>query len=142
MAVADQKNKVPFAGAEDSHRPWKEKMKQRSFYMDDETYALIEAHATRLGTSNGTALRMLVRHELLDAPAEPVNHYLPESFKQALERADRPEPPLVDGPTPSHPQGETGIVLPPDRQETFKVPERFKEKGPRAPKAVHSDDDF
>jgi hypothetical protein len=139
MAVADQKNKVPFAGAEDSHRPWKEKMKQRSFYMDDETYALIERHAERLGTSNGTALRMLVRSALLE------NTHLPEDYRQALERADRPEPPLVAGPTPSHPQGEApaaSIILPPDTQETFRVPEKFREKGPRVPRVKHSDDDF
>lgn len=109
------------------------KMKQRSFYMDDETYALIEAHATRLGTSNGTALRMLVRHELLDAPAEPVSQ--------------RPAPIPVPGSAADVPQHliaptTAAIVLPPDKQETFKVPERFKEKGPRAPKAVHVDDDF
>lgn len=111
----------------------KDKMKQRSFYMDDETYALIEAHATKLGTSNGTALRMLVRHELLDAPAEPVSQ--------------RPAPvPGSAADVPSHLIAPTtaapGIILPSDKQETFKVPERFKEKGPRAPKAVHSDDDF
>jgi hypothetical protein len=107
------------------------KMKQRSFYMDDETYALIERHAERLGTSNGTALRMLVRHELLDAPAEPVsNRATPENYAQAVGRADR------EG------DGAHAIILPPDKQETFKVPERFKEKGPRTPKAVHVDDDF
>lgn len=111
----------------------KDKMKQRSFYMDDETYALIEAHANKLGTSNGTALRMLVRHELLDAPAEPVS-----------QRQEPPLPPQMQERAAATVQRavETGIVLPPDRQETFKVPERFKEKGPRAPKAVHSDDDF
>jgi hypothetical protein len=109
----------------------KDKMKQRSFYMDDETYALIEAHASKLGTSNGTALRMLVRHELLDAPAEPVQqrdgHPMAAPFEQRAPSATAPA---------------AAIILPPDKQETFKVPERFKEKGPRAPKAVHSDDDF
>jgi hypothetical protein len=115
------------------------KMKQRSFYMDDETYALIEAHANKLGTSNGTALRMLVRHELLDAPAEPVSQrpFSPEGqrafTKEVLEQMEQPG---REG------DGAHAIILPPDKQETFKVPERFKEKGPRAPKAVHSDDDF
>lgn len=109
----------------------KDKMKQRSFYMDDETYALIEAHATRLGASNGTALRMLVRGALLDAPAEPVSQRPAEPTLQQLYAADGVPPPPA-----------AGIVLPPDKQETFKVPERFKEKGPRVPKAVHSDDDF
>ena len=106
-------------------------MKQRSFYMDDETYALIEAQATKLGTSNGTALRMLVRHELLDAPADPVK-----------QRSMPPAP----GEHPDEYQNAqavaASIILPPDGQESFKVPDRFKEKGPRAPKAVHSDDDF
>lgn len=117
----------------------KDKMKQRSFYMDDETYALIEAHATRLGTSNGTALRMLVRHELLDAPAEPVRqNMVVESKDEIRQRVGIGE--AHEG----RPEGDGAhaIVLPPDKQETFKVPERFKEKGPRAPKAVHVDDDF
>ena len=112
----------------------KDKMKQRSFYMDDETYALIEAHATRLGTSNGTALRMLVRGALLDAPAEPVQRGT-VPYQQAL---TEPTEVVVHGISPEP----TSIVLPPDNQESFKVPERFKEKGPRVPKAVHSDDDF
>lgn len=127
----------------------KDKMKQRSFYMDDETYALIEAHATKLGTSNGTVLRMLVRHELLDAPAEPVSQRA-VPYQQAL---TEPTEVVVHGLSPEltaaqrveasrTERRETAIVLPPDKQETFKVPDRFKEKGPRAPKAVHSDDDF
>lgn len=111
----------------------KRKMTQRSFYMDDETYALIERHAERLGASNGTALRMLVRSALLG-----VTNYVQE-LKQ-----NEPEPPLVAGPTPSHPQGEApaSIILPPDTQETFRVPEKFREKGPRVPRVKHSDDDF
>lgn len=109
-------------------------MKQRSFYMDDETYALIESYAEGVGVSRGSALRHIVRHVLLDAPAEPLN-----------------SAPLPPPPDAGHQQAQqiavvgrehVGIVLPPDRQETFKVPERFKEKGPRVPKAVHSDDDF
>ena len=118
------------------------KMKQRSFYMDDETYALIEAHATRLGTSNGTALRMLVRHELLDAPAEPLKNTapLPDPRADVAQQASQ----RVEASRTEHREGDGAhaIILPPDKQETFKVPERFKEKGPRAPKAVHVDDDF
>lgn len=109
------------------------KMKQRSFYMDDETYALIEAHATRLGTSNGTVLRILVRGALLDAPAEQREIPFPPPSDAQLEVLKQARQAGVEA---------TGIVLPPDNQESFKVPERFKEKGPRAPKAVHSDDDF
>lgn len=109
----------------------KDKMKQRSFYMDDETYALIEAHATRLGTSNGTALRMLVRSALLDAPAEPVS-----------QRDGHPMAAPLEQRAPSATARASAIVLPPDGQESFKVPERFKEKGPRAPRAQHVDDDF
>jgi len=110
------------------------KMKQRSFYMDDETYALIERHAERLGTSNGTALRMLVRHELLDeAPLGP----RPAPVPVPGSAADVPQRLVQTTAAPA-----AGIVLPPDRQETFKVPEKFREKGPRVPKAVHSDDDF
>jgi hypothetical protein len=125
----------------------KDKMKQRSFYMDDETYALIEAHATRLGTSNGTALRMLVRHELLDAPAEPVSqrdgHPMATPLEQRKPSATLAEvEKTMDGLLHEEASRVLGIVLPPDKQETFKVPERFKEKGPRVPKAVHSDDDF
>lgn len=125
-------------------------MKQRSFYMDDETYALIEAYAARLGTSNGTALRMLVRHELLDAPAEPVSQRwsAPETEAGVSHHGQQRErePTLqqlyaADGVPPAA-AAAAAIVLPPDKQETFKVPDRFKEKGPRAPKAVHSDDDF
>ena len=115
----------------------KDKMKQRSFYMDDETYALIEAHANKLGTSNGTALRMLVRHELLDAPAEPVSQRLEPIPSNAETHAQVAAILLT-----REQEKAAGIVLPPDKQETFKVPERFKEKGPRAPKAIHSDDDF
>ena len=120
----------------------KDKMKQRSFYMDDETYALIERHAERLGTSNGTALRMLVRSALLENP------HLPESYQQALARADRPEP--VPGSAADVPQRvvqttaapAADIILPPDTQETFRVPEKFREKGPRVPRPKHDDDDF
>lgn len=131
--MTNQNRKASFAGAE---HPAKEKMKQRSFYMDDETYALIEAHATKLGTSNGTALRMLVRHELLDAPAEPVSTRMP--IPQNPETQEQVAAILLT----REQERAGGIILPPDKQETFKVPERFKEKGPRAPKAVHSDDDF
>lgn len=109
----------------------KDKMKQRSFYMDDETYALIERHAEKLGASNGTALRMIVRSALLDAPAEL--GYLERLRGQQVEMA-------ADGQREG--DGAHAIVLPPDKQETFKVPERFKEKGPRAPRAQHVDDDF
>lgn len=113
------------------------KMKQRSFYMDDETYSLIEAHATRLGTSNGTALRMLVRGALLDAGKNASSEARAEYERQLNEPyVEAPmERTVTAGPV-------TTIALPPDKQETFKVPERFKEKGPRVPKAVHSDDDF
>lgn len=130
----------------------KDKMKQRSFYMDDETYALIERHAERLGTSNGTALRMLVRSALLENP------HMPEDYKQALARADRPHI-IADDPLATSlladaearqrgenldgsERRETSIILPPDTQETFKVPEKFREKGPRVPRVKHSDDDF
>jgi hypothetical protein len=114
----------------------KGKMKQRSFYMDDETYALIERRAEQIGESNGRALRMIVRrHEGLDeAPAEPALTPVHQSVRDGtfgVQSASGGEQ------VPGH-----EIVLPPDRQETFKVPDRFKEKGPRAPKAVHSDDDF
>lgn len=112
-------------------------MKQRSFYMDDETYALIERHAERLGTSNGTALRMLVRHELLEEahePAKPVPYPEPSSATvEALKTVDRVQQAVAET---------TGIILPPDNQETFKVPEKFREKGPRVPRVKHSDDDF
>lgn len=107
----------------------KGKMKQRSFYMDDETYALIERRAEQIGESNGRALRMMVRsyEGLDDEGAAPVSQ--------------RAEPvPLPQG--GARGAEASGIVLPPDKQETFKVPERFKEKGPRVSKAVHSDDDF
>lgn len=113
----------------------KDKMKQRSFYMDDETYALIEAHATRLGTSNGTALRMLVRGALLDGLAEPALTPVHQSVRDGTFSVQS-----ASGKREG--DGAHAIVLPPDRQETFNVPERFKEKGPRVPKAVHSDDDF
>lgn len=120
----------------------KDKMKQRSFYMDDETYSLIERYANTLGASKGTALRMIVRAEFLGAPAEPVSQRpladdpLASSLLADAQARQRGE--NLDGSE----RRETGIVLPPDKQETFKVPERFKEKGPRVPKAVHSDDDF
>lgn len=124
----------------------KDKMKQRSFYMDDETYALIERHAERLGTSNGTALRMLVRSALLENP------HLPDDYKQVLERV----PTLSQRPVDPERLTEVGrkigevrreheataIILPPDTQETFRVPEKFREKGPRVPRPKHDDDDF
>lgn len=119
----------------------KDKMKQRSFYMDDETYALIERHAERLGTSNGTALRMLVRHELLD-----VTNYMQELTPHQEPVAVQQRPAEAVG--LAHLEGakvETaaaGIILPPDTQETFRVPEKFREKGPRVPRVKHSDDDF
>lgn len=113
----------------------KDKMKQRSFYMDDETYALIERHAERLGTSNGTALRMLVRHELLEEAPAPISQRPAEPTLQQLYAADGVPPPPTPAPA-------AGIILPPDTQETFKVPEKFREKGPRVPRVKHSDDDF
>lgn len=114
-------------------------MKQRSFYMDDETYALIERHAERLGTSNGTALRMLVRHELLDEKALQLNvHPVPGSRAAGGPRNEISQT-LVGV---EEAKVEAGIILPPDNQETFKVPEKFREKGPRVPRVKHSDDDF
>lgn len=111
----------------------KDKMKQRSFYMDDETYALIERHAERLGTSNGTALRMLVRHELLD---EAPLGLRPDPVPIPGSAADVPPRMSQTSAAPA------AIILPPDTQETFKVPEKFREKGPRVPRVKHSDDDF
>jgi hypothetical protein len=111
------------------------KMKQRSFYMDDETYSLIERYANTLGASKGTALRMIVRAEFLGAPAEPVSQR-PVSMLAEIGAREIEEDQQREG------DGSHAIVLPPDKQETFKVPDRFKEKGPRTPKAVHSDDDF
>jgi negative regulator of replication initiation len=113
-------------------------MKQRSFYMDDETYALIERHAERLGTSNGTALRMLVRHELLDetpAPAQRDGHPMAAPLEQRAPSATASQ--IAEG-VNAH----AAIILPPDTQETFRVPEKFREKGPRVPRPKHDDDDF
>lgn len=118
-------------------------MKQRSFYMDDETYALIERHAERLGTSNGTALRMLVRHELLDEAPTPVSLRSrgfddPAAANLLADAEARQRGENLDGSE----RRETEIILPPDTQETFRVPEKFREKGPRVPRVKHSDDDF
>ena len=105
--------------------PTKDKMKQRSFYMDDETYALIERHAEKLGASNGTALRMIIRAELLDEQPAPV-------FQEMIgARGERETPPKV-----------AASVVPPASQETFKVPEHMREKHQRMPRPTHVDDDF
>lgn len=116
----------------------KDKMKQRSFYMDDETYALIERHAERLGTSNGTALRMLVRHELLEEAPAPVSQrpLQPQGIDLPEDRGG------LTALAAQRDRAAEGIILPPDTQETFRVPEKFREKGPRVPRPKHADDDF
>lgn len=105
----------------------KSNMKQRSFYMDDETYALIEKHAEMLGSSKGTALRMIVRAELLGAVPEPTN---------LRGKLDRIETSIEKGQ-----QATTEIALPPDNQETFPVPAKFRDRG-GPPRPQHEDDDF
>lgn len=111
----------------------KDKMKQRSFYMDDETYALIERHAEKLGASNGTALRMIIRAELLDEQPAPVAMLGNVPTRVAVERVRQPDGTERAG---------AEIILPPASQETFRVPEHMREKHQRTPRPTHVDDDF
>lgn len=83
-------------------------MKQRSFYMDDETYALIEAKAAAMGESNGAALRALVRGAAAAAVAQVDQRIATIAVETGL------------APPTSLP-AERQIVLPPDDVETFTI---------------------
>lgn len=133
---------------DDIKAPPKSPMKQRSFYMDDETYALIERHAEKLGASNGTALRMIIRAELLDEQPAPVKLIpypeLSPTGAEVLEHVERVKQVVAEttGVLRSVTSAAAGVLVPPASQETFKVPEHMKEKHQRAPRPIHVDDDF
>jgi hypothetical protein len=114
----------------------KSNMKQRSFYMDDDTYGLIEAHAERIGASKGTALRIIVRQVLGGDHAEPA-HPANDPRRKPVSWEDKGSSPapFYEGDQPST------IALPPDNQETFPVPAKFRDRG-GPPRPQHEDDDF
>lgn len=106
---------------------------QRSYHLDDETVAMLEAHAARLTLSASAALRMIIREKCggeQQVPYAPP----PAAAVQVVEMVEEGR---------AAARAATGIALPPDNQETFTVPAHLREKNaPRAPRPVHEDDDF
>ncbi len=115
---------------------------QRSYHLDEESVALLDAYAQRNALSQSAALRVLIRQVLGGGDVAPINQ---QSIAQLVEHNNRPVPgsaaDVPPQPAPREPAPAGDIALPPDGQETFRVPEKFREKGGR-PRPKHVDDDF
>lgn len=120
---------------------------QRSYHLDDETVGLIHERAEALKVSDSAALRIMVREASSTfIHSQGLLQYAKPSpsVEEALALADQAgQQARVTTGVETAPANARGIVLPPDNVEEFKVPERFKERGPTGamPRPVHDDDE-
>lgn len=114
---------------------------QRSYHLDDETVALLDAKAKATTLSQSAIVRMAIR-TYCGSPVPFGVQPSPPEYVAPTAAAPQQETVTTGTPLPRQPVGvsdERNIVVPDPRQETFKVPERFVERG-MAP-GSHVDDD-
>ncbi len=114
---------------------------QRSYHLDDETVAMLDAKAKATTLSQSAIVRLAIREFCSDGVKLPLPKPSPVLDALIQQQSDIGEVVREVTGLNQLPTGERNIVVPDPRQETFTVPDRFVERGAVGGDGLDEDED-
>ncbi len=115
---------------------------QRSYHLDDETVAMLDAKAKATTLSQSAIVRLAIREFCSDGVKLPLPKPSPVLDALIQQQAEIGEVVREVTGLNQLPADKRNIVVPDPRQETFKVPDRLIERGMAPGSAVDDEDDL